>query len=281
MIKSEGGTASERRLAKLAERSFLNLWSYPNPYRDQRQGGTGNGDGKELCDLLVVCGEHVIIFSEKTVGWPGGDIETAWCRWARKAIRDSARQTKGAERWIAKFPGRLFLDRDCTRPFPIGLPPEEVRRVHRVVVANGSAKPCRKHTRSSSGSLIIRPGVKGDSHWTNRSGEPEPFVIGDVDPDSSFVHVFNEAALEIVMDELDTVSDFAGYLAKKAAFVRSGDLVEAHGEENLLAYYAIRINDDGDHDFVVEDGKVPISIDSRQYDKKAYPLSTGGPTSCA
>ncbi|MYH58355.1 MAG: hypothetical protein F4145_10255 [Boseongicola sp. SB0675_bin_26] len=281
VIKSEGGTASERRLAKLAERSFLNLWSYPNPYRDQRQGGTGNGDGKELCDLLVVCGEHVIIFSEKTVGWPGGDIETAWCRWARKAIRDSARQTKGAERWIAKFPGRLFLDRDCTRPFPIGLPPEEVRRVHRVVVANGSAKPCRKHTRSSSGSLIIRPGVKGDSHWTNRSGEPEPFVIGDVDPDSSFVHVFNEAALEIVMDELDTVSDFAGYLAKKAAFVRSGDLVEAHGEENLLAYYAIRINDDGDHDFVVEDGKVPISIDSRQYDKKAYPLSTGGPTSCA
>ncbi|MDE0694504.1 MAG: hypothetical protein OXH76_01560, partial [Boseongicola sp.] len=166
-----------------------------------------------------------------------------------------------------KFPGRVFRDRGCTRPFPIGLPPEEVRRVHRVVVANGSAKPCLKHTRSSSGCLIIRPGVKGDSHWTNRSGEPEPFVIGDVDPDGSFVHVFNEAALEIVMDELDTVSDFAGYLAKKAAFVRSGDLVEAHGEENLLAYYAIRINDDGDHDFVVEDGKVPISIDSRQYDK--------------
>ncbi|MDE0698757.1 MAG: hypothetical protein OXH76_23300, partial [Boseongicola sp.] len=109
VIKSEGGTASERRLAKLAERSFLNLWSYPNPYRDQRQGGTGNGDGKELCDLLVVCGEHVIIFSEKTVGWPGGDIETAWCRWARKALRDSARPTNCAERWLSQFPRRLSL----------------------------------------------------------------------------------------------------------------------------------------------------------------------------
>ncbi|MXX90815.1 MAG: hypothetical protein F4213_12255 [Boseongicola sp. SB0677_bin_26] len=267
VIKSEGRTASERYLAKLAERSFLNLWSYPNPYRDQRQGGTDKGNGKELCDLLVVCGKHVIIFSEKTVGWPGGAIETAWRRWASKAIRDSAKQTKGAERWISEFPGRLFLDPDCTDPFPIDLPPEEVRQVHRVVVANGSAKPCRKHTRSSSGSLIIRPGVKGDSHWTDRNGAPEPFVIGDVDPEGSFVHVFNEAALEIVIDELDTVTDFADYLAKKAAFVRSGDLVEAHGEENLLAYYAIRINDEGDHDFVVEEGKVPISIDCRRYDK--------------
>ena len=91
VIKAEGVTASERYLAKLAEKSFLNLWSYPSPYRDQKQGGTGNG--KELCDLLVVCGRHVIIFSEKTIEWPSGEIETAWCRWARRAIRDSAKQT--------------------------------------------------------------------------------------------------------------------------------------------------------------------------------------------
>ena len=263
VIKSEGGTASERYLAKLAERSFLNLWSYPNPYRDQKQGGAGNG--KELCDLLVVCGEHVIIFSEKTIDWPGGDNETAWRRWARRAIRDSARQTKGAERWISEFPQRLYLDRDCKMPFPIDLPPEEVRQVHRVVVANGSAMPCLEYTQGASASLIIRPGVRGDSHWTDRNGAPEPFVVGDVDPDGSFVHVFNEAALDIVMSELDTVSDLAAYLAKKAAFIRSGDLVEAHGEENLLAYYAVRINDEGDHDFVVEAGKAPISIGHRQY----------------
>lgn len=247
----------------MADRSFLNLWSYSSPYRDQKQGGIG--DGKELCDLFVVCGEHIIIFSEKTIDWPSGDIETAWRRWAKRAIRDSSKQTKGAERWISDFPERLFLDRNCTVPFPIDLPPKEVRQVHRVVVANGSAKACRAHLPGSLGSLIIRPSVVGDRHWTGKNGDLEPFVVGDIDPDDSFVHVFNEAALDIVMAELDTISDFATYLTKKAAFIRSGQLTEAAGEENLLAYYAIRVNDEGDHDFVIEDGNAPLYIDRKRY----------------
>jgi hypothetical protein len=47
IIRSTGLTTSEQYLAKLADKTFLNLWSYPNLYRDV---------GKELCDLLVVCG---------------------------------------------------------------------------------------------------------------------------------------------------------------------------------------------------------------------------------
>ena len=98
-----------------------------------------------------------------------------------------------------------------------------------------------------------------------QNGEIAPFAVGDIDPDGSFVHVFNEAALDIILSELDTVRDFTDYLAKKAAFVRSGDLIEAHGEEDLLAYYAVRINDEGDHDFVIPGGQGPLSIDSQQY----------------
>ena len=63
-----GVTKSESYLAKLAERNFLNLWSYPNTFIDKKV--RNKGDGKELCDLLVVCGDHVLIFSDKTVGWP-------------------------------------------------------------------------------------------------------------------------------------------------------------------------------------------------------------------
>lgn len=37
--KSVGVTATERMLAEFCERSFLKLWSYPNPYKD---------DGHEL-----------------------------------------------------------------------------------------------------------------------------------------------------------------------------------------------------------------------------------------
>ncbi|WP_323798385.1 hypothetical protein [Nisaea sp.] len=80
------------------------------------------------------------------------------------------------------------------------------------------------------------------------------------------MHVFNENALDIVMAELDTVTDFTDYLTRKEAFVRSGRLLEAHGEENLLAYYAIRVNENKDHDFVVNDPDIPLTINTHHYD---------------
>ena len=263
IVKADGVTESERYLAKLADKSFLNLWSYPSPFRDQKQ--TGKGDGKELCDLLVVCGRHIIIFSEKTIEWPNGNLDTAWCRWAKRALHASAKQVKGAERWITEFPERIFLDRECTAPFPIDFPPIDERIVHRVLIARGASQACRDHLGKTSGSMIIRPAIEGGEHWSNQDGGVQPFATGDLDPAGSFVHVFDEVALDIVLAELDTVRDFTDYLEKRRAFIRSGKLLEAHGEENLLAFYAIRINADGDHDFVCDDETVPIVIDRHRY----------------
>lgn len=261
LIKAEGGTAAERHLAKLANRSFLNLWSYPNPFRNQKQ--SGKGDGKELCDLLVVCGLHVIIFSEKTIAWPPGDVDLAWRRWAKRALRDSAKQAKGAERWIAEHPDRIFLDRECKVPFPIGLPSPDERIVHRVIVARGASEACKKFRADPLGRFVIRPAICDSDHWSENA---EPFAIGDIDPSGSFVHVIDEDALDIVLGELDTIRDFTDYLERKTAFVRSGRLIEAHGEENLLAYYAVRINDRGDHDFVSSsEGGDQIRIDHHHY----------------
>lgn len=261
VIKAEGVTPSERYLAKLAEKSFLNLWSYSSPFRDQKQ--QGYGDGKEVCDLLVVCGPYIIIFSEKSVSWPSGSLQVAWTRWAKRAIRDAAKQAKGAERWIAEFPDKIFLDRACKERFPISLPSAQDSIVHRVVVANGAAPSCKEHVPGSSGSLIIRPEIKGEAHWSNNFGELVPFAIGDIDPSGSFVHVFNEHSLDVIMNELDTVGDFVDYLNKKALFVRSGRLLRADGEENLLAYYAIRINKEGEHDFV--NAGNALEIDNSHY----------------
>ena len=261
VIKAEGVTPSERYLSRLCEKSFLNLWSYPNPFRDQKQGG--RGDGKEVCDLLVVCSPYIIIFSEKTVSWPSGDLHVAWTRWAKRAIQGAAKQAKGAERWITEFPNKLFLDRACKERFPISLPSAEDRIVHRVVVARGAAQSCKEHIPGSLGSLIIRPDIKGNAHWPNDSEQVMPFAIGDIDPSGSFVHVLNEPSLEVIMHELDTIGDFVDYLDKKAKFIRSGRLLEAEGEENLLAYYAIRINEKGEHDFV--NTADTFKIDSSHY----------------
>ena len=270
--KSEGVTETERYLARVAEKSFLNLWSYPSPFRDQQQ--SGRGDGKELCDLLVVCGRYIVIFSEKTITWPSGNVTLAWCRWAKRAVRDAAKQAKGAERWITAFSDRIFLDRRCETPFPINLPSAEERTIHRVVVARGAAEACREHLPGSSGSLIVNPRIKGEHHWSGTAAAIEPFCVGDVDPAGSFVHVVNEASLEVMMRELDTIRDFTDYLEKKALFVRSGRLSRADGEENMIAYYAIRINERGEHDFVPhgqppDNSDAPIEIDGTHYKRMA------------
>jgi hypothetical protein len=55
--KAKGVTESERYLSRLCHHSFLSMWSYPGIFRDQGKIG-GKGDGKELCDLLVVFGKR-------------------------------------------------------------------------------------------------------------------------------------------------------------------------------------------------------------------------------
>ncbi|WP_455270674.1 hypothetical protein [Rhizobium herbae] len=253
IVRSEGLTDSERYLAKLADRTFLNLWSYPNPYRSQKLGGAG--DGKEICDLLVVCDPHILIFSEKEISWTDKPVEVAWPRWCRRAVFDAATQLKGAERWLNEFPKRVFLDKLCEVPFPLELPAPERRRVHRIVVARGAKEAGRKFFNGGLGTFVVLPSLKGTDHTNSGVNNFMPFAIGDIDPTGDFVHVFDDVSLDIVMRELDTITDLTQYLDKRAAFIRSGRLVRAHGEEDLLAYYAIRINDQGVHDFTPPEGR--------------------------
>ncbi len=251
VIRNVGTTASERYLAMLGERSFLNLWSYPSPFIDKR--ADGKGDGKELCDLLVVCGDHVLIFSDKTIAWPGGgDEQLSWKRWYRRAIAKSAEQIRGAERWINTYSDRIFLDRLCTQPLPIRMPPPERRKVHGIVVALGAGDACKEFFGEGIGSLMIAPWIVGDAHW--KADTVAPFAIGDVDQSGNFIHVLDDASLDIVLRELDTITDLTSYLTKKESIIRSEKLLIAGGEEDLVAYYMTHLNSQGDHDFTNPDG---------------------------
>ena len=252
IIKSEGTTESERYLAKLADKTFLNLWAYPNVYRDAVVNG--RPAGKELCDLLVVCGDHVIIFSDKNIAWSEKkDTDVAWQRWYGRAIEGSVNQLIGAEKWIFKHPDRIFTDSACTQKLPIKIPPADRCKVHLVSVALGANKACSKFFCGDAGSFIIHPSLEGDSHTNKESPEYAPFTIGDINPSGSFIHVMNEVTLDIVMKELDTITDFADYLEQKASFIRSGHLISATGEEELLAYYLKYVVDDR-HGFPRPDG---------------------------
>jgi hypothetical protein len=245
IARSDGVTSAERYLKKLCDQSFLSLWSYPGVYRDQGRAG-GKGDGKEVCDLLVVFDEHVIIFSDKDCRFEDtGNIDVDWGRWYRKAVLKSAEQVWGAERWIRSFPERLFLDGHCTKPFPLGLPEPGKAVFHRVVVAHDASRRCREHFRGGSGSLMIESGLLGAEHLG------KPFTVGRIDPKKGYVHVFDDTSLNVVMKTLDTVSDFVAYLTKKELLMTGDVSVFASGEEELLARYVARLNGRGEHDFEI------------------------------
>jgi hypothetical protein len=245
ITRSEGATDAERCLKKLCDRSFLSLWSYPGVFRDQGRTA-GKGDGKEVCDLLVVFDEHVIIFSDKDCSFEDtGNINVDWGRWFKKAVLKSAEQAWGAERWIRNFPKRLFLNKNCTAPFPLVLPDPVKAIFHRVVVAHNASRRCREHFRGGSGSLMIESGLLGTGHLA------KPFTIGRIDPKKGYVHIFDDTSLKVVMTALDTVSDFVAYLTKKEELMTGGVRVFAAGEEELLARYVAQLNSNGEHDFAI------------------------------
>ncbi|MBA7542700.1 hypothetical protein ES705_35024 [subsurface metagenome] len=66
-------------------------------------------------------------------------------------------------------------------------------------------------------------------------GERFPLRFGDFG--GGFVHVLDEISLNVLLTELDTITDFATYLEKKEAFVEEGKRIITDGEENLLAVY--------------------------------------------
>ena len=229
--KSAGTTDSERALASLCERSFLGFWSYANLFRDQ-------GGGKELVDLVVVCGEHIILFSDKSCDFPEtGDDKRDWARWYRRAVGGSAKQIAGAERWIRRFPDRIFMDARCTLKFPLPLPSTDQCKFHRVVVALGAVDRCKAAMSTKNGSLYWTPSIVGDEHWNVTQHDVRPFHIGQTDDSTSVLHVLNDFTLPLLLSELDTITDFVDYLEFKEQLFRTINIGTVAGEENLLSFY--------------------------------------------
>jgi hypothetical protein len=244
MPEDNGGTTpSERYLARLATKTFLTPWSYPNLYTDEGRAN-GRGDGKELCDLLVIFGDHVLIFSDKHCEFPTGpSLAVAWARWYRRAVEKSVRQILGARSWIMRFPDRVFLDRACQSKTPLKI--SALPRFHLIAVTRGAYDACKAFfSGQSTGSLMINTSVVGTGH------QKHPFTIGRVVADGPLIHVFDELTLNVVLRELDTIQDLVDYFSRKEEFLSKPDrAVMAAGEEQLVAMYLTRMDDQGRHNF--------------------------------
>ncbi len=228
-MKSGQVTESERILATLCEKTFLSLWSFPNVYTDD---GIAKGQGKELCDLLVVFNEHVLIFSDKgEVKFSSeNDLAISWPRWVKKAFLKSSYQVYQAEKWVKQFSSRIFLDRKCSQPFPVEIPDAATVKIHRIVVTRGIAEHAKKYFGGKSGSLLLCPFFEGEEIFKF------PFQIGIPDKDKGFVHFFDDEGIDILFKEFDTISDFIDYLSKKEVFLTTQKAI-AQGEQELIGLY--------------------------------------------
>lgn len=224
MTKLLGGvTATERLLAEFCERTFLKLWSYPNPHKD---------DGHELCDLLAVFGDIVFIFFDRESELceaPDKDPNVLWERWKRNVIDRQVKTAHGAERYIRS--GRLiYVDakRETLLPVPFD---KDKAVIHKIIVAHGAKEACeRASPYNIYGSLAI-------SYMDTDGGATVPFHV-EIDRHNP-VHVLDSHNMPIVLKELDTVNDFSAYLDEKKRAAAAFDYLSYCGEEDLLGHYLL------------------------------------------
>lgn len=159
---------------------------------------------KELCDLLIICDPDIIIFSVKEINIKNsGDNKLDNERWERKAIEESVSQIYGAERIISMKEEVLLKDKKTK----IKLPENGVRNIYRIAVAFGR-------------------------------GERFSLKFGDFG--KGFVHVFDEQSIRIVLSELNTISDFVGFLQSMETFISKGIRHIAFSHEDYLAMHLLQ-----------------------------------------
>ncbi|OLF36809.1 hypothetical protein [Psychrobacter sp. Cmf 22.2] len=190
---SEGLTDSEKFVNSISERAFLKLWTHPNPIGKK---------GKELCDCLIVCGNHIIIISVKDIKYKDTGDEAGFKRWTKAAIDKSASQIWGAERWL--YSSVEFTRHDNRQ---VELPLKESRIVHRISVSLGAQRKI-------------------------------PTQSGDLG--NGVVHVCDEFSLGAIFSLLDTITDFVSFLTEVEALISRANIIfSGGGIEDLLAIYLL------------------------------------------
>ena len=271
--RSEGVSDTEKLLFDLCDKTFLKLWTYPNPYKS---------DGHEMCDLITVFDNHVFIFFDRhntaLEKYEGNDIGVPWNRWKKAAIKKQLKTVSGAERYLRNPNNKLFIDAKGETPFPINIDRDNLV-VHKIIVAHGAAQACKEAAKENiRGSLSI-------TYTNDVDGTPErPFHVALDNQD--IVHVFDSDNLEIILTEFDTITDLLSYFRAKEDTIRNTDHFWYAGEEDLISVYYRNFDAEAqehfilpknwDHDaLIIEEGMWDnfVNSDANKRRKKADQIS--------
>lgn len=162
------GTEGENFVNELAFSSFFKYWCYPSPKYE-------NGDKKEICDLLVIFNDVLIIFSIKNYEFKGNHL-----RYFNNTISKATKQISGAF-------NILFCDKEIRIKHPDKVeevfPKDKIENVFRVIV--------------------------------NLGEDVKFYPFNSLTGKNDFVTIFDKNTFQTIIKELDTIPDFIDYLKKR------------------------------------------------------------------
>jgi hypothetical protein len=182
-------TKSEEWAYNLCRDSFFSLFSFVNPIGKK---------GKELCDVIIICGKDIVLISVKEININLTDnYDVDYNRWNTRAIEDSVKQLNGAERFLK-----------AVSSFKLKGSEEEIEL------------PIEKNFFK----IALAIGGRGK------------FPIPESIQNNGYVNIMDEVSFHSITLELDTITDFISYLREKQTKL-SNVYFTGNGEEDLLAYY--------------------------------------------
>ena len=186
MNSTEKGNIGEDFVNRIAFNSFIEHWCYPSP-KDE------SGDKKEICDLLILFGENLVIISVKNY-----EFKDFYSRYFRRTIEKAVKQIYGAERKLLNSGRDIFIkhpNREIER-----FPSEKIRNIHRVIINLGE-------------------GVRF-------------YPFNQETKDEKFITLLDKEALQTIVRELDTIPDFLEYLIKRELLFADKTVTILLGEED-------------------------------------------------
>lgn len=179
------GKIGEELVYKIVSNTYLKYWCFPNPKHE-------NLSKKEICDLLVLFKETIIIISVKNY-----DFKGKYDRYFRNTLKKAISQIHGAERKLFRSNLEVVFNHPIKGEFKFDS--KSYESIHRIIV--------------------------------NINNDPLFYPGGSLNKNNDFIHVFNLNAFEEMVNELNTIPDLVEYLNCREKTFKDKELILMTGEE--------------------------------------------------
>lgn len=186
MNSIEKGNIGEEFVNGIAFNSFIEHWCYPSP-KDEC------GDKKEICDLLILFANNLIIISVKNY-----EFKDFYSRYFRRTIEKAVKQIYGAERKLLNSDREIFIKhpkREIEK-----FPKEKIKNTYRLIINLGE-------------------GVRF-------------YPFNQETKDEKFITLLDKEAFQTIVQELDTIPDFLEYLRKREELFTDKTVTILPGDED-------------------------------------------------